>query len=68
MKALFVKLEDEQMKKLERHISEYNLKKAHVTRDALSEWLKENGNDSTRKDSEMEAYVSTSELGTQQAA
>ena len=56
------------MKKLERHISEYNLKKAHVTRDALSEWLKENEDDSTRKDSEMEAYVSTSELGTQQAA
>ncbi len=69
LKALFVKLEDELNEKLEKHVQEYNLKKAHVTRDALSEWLKENGeNDSTRESSGMEADVSASELGTQQAA
>ncbi len=68
MKALFVKLEDEQMKRLEKHINYYNLKKAHVTRDALGEWLKENEDDSKQESNGMEDDVSTSELGTQQAA
>ena len=68
MKALYIKLEDKLNERLEKHISEYNLKKAHVTRDALSEWLKENENDSTPENNGMENDVSTSELGTQQAS
>ena len=65
---MYIKLEDKLNERLEKHISEYNLKKAHVTRDALSEWLKENENDSTPENNGMENDVSTSELGTQQAS
>ncbi len=67
MKALFVKIEDDLNKRFEKHINEYNLKKAHVIRDSLNGWLTENEDDSTREGSGMEDNVSTSELGTQQA-
>ena len=68
LKALYIKLEDELNERLEKHVAEYNLKKAHVTRDALSVWLKENENDSTRESNGMEDYVPASELGTQPAS
>ncbi len=68
MKALYIKIEDELNERLEKHVLNYNLKKAHVTRDALGIWLKENEDDSIRESTGMEVDVSTSELGTQQAA
>ena len=70
MQAVFGWLPDELNQKFEKHCENNNLTKIQVLRDALGEWLEQNGdiNEPKREDSEMEANVSQSPLGEQSAA
>ncbi len=63
MQALFCWLPDELNQKFEKHCETHDLKKALLVRDALKQWLAENGNtdEPEGKDSGMETHVSESE-------